>query len=129
MRKDVFTHPQTKRLIANVASQYGSRLEFLWEKLPQAAVYRVPSNRKWYAVIMTIPRYKLTGQSQEPVDVLDLRYQRDELPDLLAHQPYIYPGWHMNKDNWLSVILDDSLTDEQVMMLLENSYQLAAGKK
>ncbi|WP_304427702.1 MmcQ/YjbR family DNA-binding protein [Dubosiella newyorkensis] len=35
----------------------------------------------------------------------------------------IYPGWHMNKKTWISLVLDGTLTDETIQKLIEESYQ------
>ena len=130
MPLDIFHQPQTKRLIDYVHEQYGDRLEFLWEKFPDNAVWRLPSNRKWYGVLLTVRRSKITQCSREAemVEILDFRYDRDELPDFLRHQECICPGWHMNKDNWLTVILDESLSDAKIFNLLDNSREIAGQK-
>ena len=41
----------------------------------------------------------------------------------------ITPGWHMNKKHWVSIILDGSMTDEEIGRLIEDSYALTAPKK
>ena len=128
-KADIFSNRQTKVLIDWVASQYGERLEFLWERLPDCAVWRHAGNQLWYAVLMRVSRHKITGQGNDKVDVLDLRYQRELLPDFVRHQKGVYPGWHMNKDNWISVILDETLTTDNIKTLIDNSREIAGSKK
>ena len=41
----------------------------------------------------------------------------------------IRPAYHMNKEHWVSVILDGSVPDELARTLIEESYFLAGGKK
>ena len=36
----------------------------------------------------------------------------------------IYECYHMNKKNWVSIILDDTLEDSQIEALLKQSYIL-----
>ena len=35
-----------------------------------------------------------------------------------------FPAYHMNKDKWISVALDGSVDDEQLMFLLDMSFEL-----
>lgn len=42
--------------------------------------------------------------------------------------PAVVPGWHMNKRHWISVILDGSMTDEDILPLIEDSYELTGPK-
>jgi predicted DNA-binding protein (MmcQ/YjbR family) len=43
---------------------------------------------------------------------------------LRAEHSAIRPGYHLNKRHWITVTLDDSLPDELVTGLLEDSYEL-----
>ena len=39
-------------------------------------------------------------------------------------EPGIFPGWHMNKAHWLSVVLDGTVEDEKIRFLVDMSYEL-----
>lgn len=41
--------------------------------------------------------------------------------------PGILLGYHMNKDHWLTVLLDGSAADETIKKLLEISYEVTKG--
>ena len=41
----------------------------------------------------------------------------------------VVPGWHMNKRHWISVILDGSMADGDILPLIEDSYELTGPKK
>ena len=36
----------------------------------------------------------------------------------------VLPGYHMNKRHWISVILDGSMSDSEILALIEDSYAL-----
>ena len=36
----------------------------------------------------------------------------------------VRPAYHMNKKSWISVVLDDTLSDEQVFSLIEKSFEI-----
>ena len=36
----------------------------------------------------------------------------------------VIPGWHQNKENWHSIILDGSVTDDDIKTMIKESYEL-----
>ncbi len=116
-----FICPQTKRIMAQVQKKYGNQLEYLWEKSPDTAVLRHEDSKKWYAVMMRIPWNKLEKGREGLVEAVNLKH--DQVADLLSKKG-IYPAFHMNKRYWLSLALDDSLQDEEVIELIERSWNL-----
>ncbi len=41
----------------------------------------------------------------------------------------IVPAYHMNKEHWISVILDDTIHDNEIFDLVSNSYELTKPKQ
>ena len=39
------------------------------------------------------------------------------------------PAYHMNKNHWVSIVLDGSVPDDQITPLLELSYDIVAPKR
>ena len=120
-----FLCPQTKRIMALVQEKYGNQLEYLWEKSPDTAVLRHEDNQKWYAILMRIPWDRLDKGREGLVEAVNLKH--DQVADLLS-QNGIYPAFHMNKRYWISLPLDETLTDEKVLELFERSWFLTSKK-
>ena len=120
-----FICPQTKRIMTRVQEIYENQLEYLWEKSPDTAVLRHEDNQKWYAVLMKISWEKLDKTQEGLVEVVNLKH--DQVADLLVEKG-IYPAFHMNKRYWISLPLDDTLTDEKVHELFDRSYFLTSKK-
>ena len=120
-----FLCPQTKRIMAFVQEKFGNQLEYLWEKSPDTAVLRHEDNQKWYAILMRIPWDRLDKGRGGLVEAVNLKH--DQVADLLS-QNGIYPAFHMNKRYWISLPLDDTLTDEKVFELFERSWFLTSKK-
>ena len=120
-----FICPQTKRIVTQIQEKYGNQLEYLWEKSPDTAVLRHEGNQKWYAVLMKISWDKLEKGREGQVEAVNLKH--DKVADLLSHKG-IYPAFHMNKRYWISVALDDTLSDEEVLELIERSWNLTTKK-
>ena len=120
-----FLCPQTKRIMTLVQEKFVNQLEYLWEKSPDTAVLRHEDNQKWYAILMRIPWDRLDKGREGLVEAVNLKH--DQVADLLS-QKGIYPAFHMNKRYWISLALDDSLSDNEVLDLLEISWNLTLKK-
>lgn len=120
----VFQAEQTGLVIQHVRNVYGDELEFLWEKSPNNAIWRRKDNKKWYGAILTIPKNRLGFDADELVEIIDLRIQPEKMEELLMGENY-YPGWHMNKMHWFTMILDGSVETEEICERIRVSYELA----
>ena len=120
-----FLCPQTKRIMTLVQEKFENQLEYLWEKSPDTAVLRHDDNQKWYAVLMKISWEKLDKARKGHVEVVNLKH--DQVANLLLEKG-IYPAFHMNKRYWISLPLDDTLSDEQIVKLFERSWFLTSKK-
>ena len=120
-----FIYPQTKRIMALVQEKYGNQLEYLWEKSPDTAVLRHEDNQKWYAILMRISWEKLDKGKEGEVEVVNLK--NDQVAEMLTLKG-IYPAFHMNKSYWISVPLDDKLSDQQILDLIKTSWGLTRKK-
>jgi predicted DNA-binding protein (MmcQ/YjbR family) len=49
--------------------------------------------------------------------------------DAYRRQPGILPGYHMNKDNWVTILLDGTAEDGLIRELMEISYDMTKNPK
>lgn len=121
--------PATRQgLLDRAAACYGGRPEYPWRDSPGHAVLRHPENRKWYAMVMDVPRQKLGLPGGGCVDIVNLKCD-PILSGSLRSQPGILPAWHMNKEQWISVLLDGTVDPEQLGFLLELSHSLTGPRQ
>lgn len=120
----LFKTDQSLMLIEYVCETYGNELEFLWEKFPDNAVWRRSDNEKWYGAILTVVGSKIGLDTDKVVEIVDLRMNPADKDEVLARQHY-YPVWHMNKNNWYTIVLDGGVSDEELRQRLDESYELA----
>lgn len=120
----VFKAEQSVALIAYVREKYGDELEYLWDKFPDNAVWRRKDNKKWYGALLTVSRRKLGIPSDEIVEIIDLRIAPEEMEDLIDNARF-YPGWHMNKKHWYTIILDGTVSVDEICCRVDESYLLA----
>lgn len=117
----IFSGIQTIKLITYVREKYGDQPEHLWKESPQNAIFRRKDFRKWYGVLMTVSRRKFGMDSEKTVEILDLKMPPEKLKNLVDYKRY-YPGWHMNKKHWYTVILDGSVPFEEICRRIDESY-------
>ncbi|MBQ9487988.1 MAG: MmcQ/YjbR family DNA-binding protein [Selenomonadaceae bacterium] len=122
--ENIFRAALTKNLISYVRDKYGDELEFLWEKYPNAAIWRRKDSKKWYGLVMEISERKLGLDSDKDVEILDLRGKVDELQNLIDGVKY-FAGYHMNKKSWYTIRLDGSVDFDEICTRLDESYTLA----
>ena len=116
-----FLYPQAKRLMAYISQRYQGSIEYLWKRSPNSGAIRHRKTLKWYGVFMTIDWEKLDAGKSGKIEVLNVK--ANQAADLI-HEKGIYPAFHMNKKYWVSIPLDDSLTDEELFALVDTSWQL-----
>ena len=122
--REVFKSAQAKEIIEYVRKTYGDELEYLWDKFPDNAICRRKDNQKWYLAILTVSRRKLGMNSDETVEVADLRMDPENIEKTVDNATY-YRGYHMNKKHWITICLDNSLSSEEIFKRIDESYVLA----
>ena len=125
---DVFKTADAQFLLSYVSERYGDTLEFLWEKLSDNAVLRRKDNRKWYAAMLPIRGDRIGLNTRDIVEIIDLRLEPDEMEATIDHKSF-FPGYHMNKKHWYSILLDGSVPQDEIARRIDESYRIAGGKK
>lgn len=120
----VFKTEQALQIIEYVRNTYGDELEFLWIKYSDNAVWRRKDNSKWYGAILKVTGNKLGLSSNETLEIIDLRLQQEQMAQVIDHKRY-FPGWHMNKKSWYTIVLDHSVPTEEICCRIDESYKLA----
>ena len=116
-----------KELAAYLTDIYCAEGEHLFAKYPSFLVFRHKGNKKWFAVIMDIPRKNLGLEGENEISVVNLKCDT-RLIGSFRLEPGIFPGWHMNKAHWLTVALDGTVEDEKIKFLVDMSYELTGRK-
>ena len=124
-----FASDQSNRIAAAILDKYGVKPDFPWEdeKNGPSGVFRHGSNNKWFGLIMNIDRRLLDESAdEEAIDVMNLK--ADENKTTALHKIRgVYPAYHMNHSKWISVMLDDTLEDRDIMDLIDESFRLTSG--
>lgn len=119
-----FVYIQANRLAKLIKLQYGDEPEFLWEDSPGYGVFRNSQSKKWYALISRLDKSKIDRESSGEVEILNIKLDKSEVQEKLKLKGF-YPAYHMNKKSWITIILDDSISDEEIMDLVVKSYSFS----
>lgn len=82
---------------------------------------------KWYAIIMRVKRQILGLDGEGFVDVMNVKCDPILVGSLRMKNGFL-PAYHMNKDKWISILLDGSVTKEEILPLIDESYNLVMPK-
>ena len=93
-----------KDLLRYAGDTFGTEPEYLWARLPEAYVLRHETGGKWYAIGMPVRRDRLG-------------------------RPGFLPAYHMSKTQWVSILLDGTVPEEEIKDLLNISYDLTGRMK
>ena len=117
-----FVFNQSNRIVNLIYKKYGKRPIFKWENM-DAAVFE--NNEKWFGIIMNVDRSKYSNLSGES-EVLNIKLDRHKINNLLSKDGF-FKAYHMNKKSWITIVLDESLSDDYIMNLIDESYSYTVG--
>ena len=105
---------------------YGISPDYPFDEDFETAVLRHADNRKWYAIVMRVSRRKFGFDSDEVIDVVNLK-PPTEMFGSFGTTDGVYPAYHMNKLHWISVLLPDA-TRDTVSFLTDASFDATRSK-
>lgn len=111
-----------------VEKKYKAKPEYLWKRSPGHAVLRNNENNKWFGIIMEVRGDKLGLKDHEKHEALNVKCD-PFLIDVLLTKEGFKPAYHMNKRNWITILLDGSVEQEEIFNLINLSYDLTSKKK
>lgn len=116
-----FIGNQANRITNYILNKYNDKPEFLWEKYEDFGVFKNQINKKWYAIIMNINKSVLKEKDTKQIDILNVKTNEKTIEKLIKAKGY-YKAYHMNKKNWITITLDETLKDSEIEKLIDSSY-------
>ena len=114
-----------QELISYINVRYSTEPEHPW--MDDNVIFRHRDNRKWFAISMQVQYHRLGIKKDGLADVANIKCG-PLLMGAYRGKPGILPGYHMNKDNWLTMLLDGSADDDLIKELLQISYDMTGRK-
>ena len=116
-----------QQLFEYCLNTYGTSPDYPFDEDFETAVLRHGDNRKWYALVMRVSRRKFGFDSDEVVDVVNLKLPT-EMFGSFGMSDGVYPAYHMNKLHWISVLLPDA-PEDVVRCLVNVSFEATKNKR
>ena len=117
------TRQEIERYIQN---EYGIQAEYPFEADDLTAVYRHTDNKKWFAIVMRISNKRLHIESDEEIDVMNVKCDPVVIGSFLMEDGF-YPAYHMNKAHWITI--SPEADEEKTKLLIDMSYSLTGTKR
>ena len=118
----------TKQEFLNMCQgAYGTLADYPFDEDFETAVLRHADNRKWYAIVMKVSRRKFGIESDEVIDVVNLKLPIEMFGSFDASDG-VYPAYHMNKLHWISVLLPDA-PEDVIAFLTSASFEATRAAK
>lgn len=108
-----------------INENYDILQEYPWEKYPNFTTFKHKNNKKWFALIMDVTFEKLNMNKEGIVSVLNLK----NIPEMiggLRMEAGILPAYHMNKEHWITILLDGTVEKQKIYDLIDISYELTS---
>ena len=96
--------------LSHCLDAFGTPPDYPFDEDFETAVLRHTDTRKWYAIVMKVSRRKFGMNSDEVIDVVNLKLPMEMFGSFGAADG-VYPAYHMNKLHWISVLLPDAPAD------------------
>lgn len=119
------TNDIRKDIESYIHRKYSISPEHPWHQYPDYATFKELYSQKWFAIIMSVSGRKLGLPTDEEIPIINVKADT-EIIMMMGRTPGFMPGYHMNKRNWLTILLDGTVPFEQVTARIDDSYKLIA---
>lgn len=113
-----------QQIIDFVTNEYNMQIAHPFERYPEMIALE-HNNGKWFGLISSVEKSKLGLHGIGEQEILNLKIE-PELNSILQQSKGFLPGYHMNKQHWISVVLAEFSDPSKIADLIEASYQLTS---
>ena len=121
--------PMVGKIYEYVKDKYNTTPEFLWRKYPDCCIFRCSKNKKWYGVIMTVKKEKIGLRGTDSTYILNTKIDDPIYLNFLLKKEGFFKAYHMNKNNWVTAVLDGTVPLKDIFKLIDLSYLIVSGKR
>lgn len=116
---------QWQKITEYINNKYNAPIECMWKDKfnSDEGIFRRDDNKKWFAALLICNRKTLTGKGLGKMEVLNVRVDPKKLESFVDNNLF-FPGYHMNKKNWISIVLNEGCPLETIFAFIDESYYL-----
>ena len=111
-----------------INENYNCLQENPWIDSPTFTTFKHKHNKKWFALFMDIPYKTLKIEKEGNVSIVNVK----NIPEIiggLRKEEGILPAYHMNKEHWITILLDETVPRQKICELIDISYELTMARK
>ena len=121
--------PATREAMLRYALEsYGTEPDCPFAGDTDSLVLRHEGTGKWFALLMRVKKSALGLGGEERIDVMNVKVD-PALAVSLREREGILPAYHMNKERWVSVLLNGSVPMPLACALMDMSFEATLGMK
>ena len=115
--------PATREAMLRYAREsYGTQPDCPFAGDTDSLVLRHEGSGRWFALLMRVKRGALGLPGERRIDVMNVKIE-PALAVSLREREGILPAYHMNKERWVSVLLDGSVPEGLACALMDMSFE------
>ena len=126
---------QKEEVMEYMERTYSPLVERPWANGPEDITFKERETMKWFAIIIRVKRKHVQAiwnmnQNAESelldwVDIINVKADAEFIAMIAQVRGYM-AGYHMNKQNWLTIALDGTVETKQIMDCIDASYHKVA---
>ena len=106
---------------AYIRTHYQAEPVKAFKEDPGIEVFARPDNGKWFAATKNIRCSSVDVAGDGRIEILNVRLDPRVVGSLRTREGY-RPAWHMNRNKWVTVLLDGSVNEDEVHDLIDQAY-------
>ena len=110
-----------------ILKRYAAESDHSFEEDRSVTVFKRQDNKKWFAATKNIGCRSVGVERSGRIDIVNLRLNPRDITTLRTHDGF-RPAWRMNQNAWITILLDGSVADEEILRYLDTSFALAGAK-
>ena len=115
-----------KELTEWIRESFGAEPKHPWARYPDHTTFEVPGIGKWFALVMRVTKKQLGLPGGEAgVYVVNVKADPDFI-SFMAGKDGFLRAYHMNKEKWITILLDGTVPLPQVKSSVETSFLLVS---
>lgn len=99
----------------------------LFQRDPYSCVFQHSNEHKWFAVLMRVSYQSLGISKCGEVDILTVRCDTANISSMYK-QDGVVPAYYMDKDKWITVLIDGTIQKDTLVALVDMSFELTRSR-
>jgi predicted DNA-binding protein (MmcQ/YjbR family) len=110
-----------------ILSHCGALSDHSFEEDRTVTIFRRADNNQRFAALKNVGRRSVDAGQAGRIDILNVSLEPRLVASLQAREGF-RPAWRMNRNRWVTILLDGTVTDDEIRSYLDMAYKTAGRK-